>query len=256
MAFELEFDETFNGQQLNLDRWLPHYLPHWSSRERSAARYRLEEGRLHLRIEHDQEPWCPELDGEIRVSSLQTAELSGPVGSAIGVHRFHPRAVVREAQPETRLYTPRYGRIEIRAAASRDPTAMVSLWMIGVEEEPEHSAEICVFEIFGRDVDADVAAVGMGVRRFSDPRILDDFDRPEIPIDVTDFHDYAATWLPDRVTFSIDEEHVRSVEQSPDYPMQLMLGVYEFPEPGSDRSASAYPKTFVVDSVRGFRLAR
>jgi hypothetical protein len=43
---------------------------------------------------------------------------------------------------------------------------------------------------------------------------------------------------------------VKSVSQSPDYPMQLMLGMYEFPP-----APGPYPKEFVVDYVRGYRLA-
>src|SRR3954447_2422614 len=105
MAYELEFEETFDGASLRLDRWFPYYLPQWSSREQSAARYELVDGSLHLQIAADQPPWCPELDGDVRVSSLQTGVFAGPVGSTIGQHRFSPRAVVREAQPATRLYT-------------------------------------------------------------------------------------------------------------------------------------------------------
>jgi hypothetical protein len=90
MSFELEFEDAFAGDRLDLGRWLPYYLPHWSSREQSAARYRVADGVLRLLIEDDQEPWCPELDGDIRVSSLQTGEFAGPVGSAIGQHRFNP----------------------------------------------------------------------------------------------------------------------------------------------------------------------
>jgi len=115
----------------------------------------LGDGCLRLLITADQEPWCPELDGEVRVSSLQTGLFSGPVGSTLGQHRFSPDAVVREAQTNARLYTPQYGRIELRARALDDPHAMVALWMIGYEDEPACSAEICVCEIFGRDMGAD-----------------------------------------------------------------------------------------------------
>jgi hypothetical protein len=82
-------------------RWVPYYLPQWSGSERSAASYEVGGGRLRLQIEADQEPWCPELDGEVRVSSLQTGVFSGPVGSRVGQHRFDAEAVVREEQ-ETR----------------------------------------------------------------------------------------------------------------------------------------------------------
>jgi hypothetical protein len=126
MRYELEFDETFEGNALDLNRWLPHYLPHWSSRERSAARYEVGGGQLQLLIEADQEPWCPEFDGEIRVSSLQTGAFAGPVGSAIGQQRFNPRAVVREAQPNVRLYTPQHGRTNPRARTRRSSSSITS----------------------------------------------------------------------------------------------------------------------------------
>jgi hypothetical protein len=55
-------------------------------------------GTLRLFIEHDQEPWSPEFAGHLRVSSLQTGVFAGPVGSAIGQHRFREGIIVREAQ--------------------------------------------------------------------------------------------------------------------------------------------------------------
>jgi glycosyl hydrolase family 16 len=254
MGFALEFEDTFEGGELGLERWLPYYLPHWSSRERSAARYEIGDGALQLKIDADQEPWCPELDGDVRVSSLQTGAYAGPVGGAIGQHRFSPAAVVRQAQPNVRLYTPQFGRIEVRARASADPQTMVALWMIGYEDEPQRSAEICVCEIFGRDVTPDSAAVGVGVHPFGDPTIVDDFSRKTIAIDAREFHVYAAEWTAHAVTFFVDGALAKRVDQSPGYPMQLMLGIYEFPAPGAERAASSYPKSFVVDYVRGYRL--
>jgi hypothetical protein len=255
MRFELEFDETFEGDTLDASRWLPYYLPHWSSRRRSAARYELSGGELRLLIEDDQQPWCPELDGEVRVSSLQTGEFAGPVGSSIGQHRFNQAAVVREAQPNVRLYTPQYGRIELRAKALDDPRAMVALWMIGYEDEPRRSAEICICEIFGRDVAGDHVGVGMGVHPFGDPQIVDDFSRETVELDARDFHVYAAEWTPDGVTFFVDGSRRKRVDQSPAYPMQLMLGIYELPAPDGDEQPTSYPKAFVVDYVRGYRLS-
>jgi Glycosyl hydrolases family 16 len=255
IAYELEFEDTFDGNSLDPSRWLPYYLPHWSSREQAAARYQVGDGRLRLLITSDQQPWCPEFDGEVRVSSLQTGLFAGPVGSGVGQHRFNPAAVVREAQRNARLYTPHYGRIEVRAKAVDDPRTMVALWMIGYEDEPGRSAEICVCEIFGRDVHPEHASVGMGVHPFGDATITDDFSAEELPIDAREFHVYAAEWTPDQVAFLVDGEHVKTVGQSPAYPMQLMLGIYEFaPEGGRGPEADAYPKSFVVDYVRGYRL--
>jgi Glycosyl hydrolases family 16 len=250
-GYELAFEDTFDGDTLDRTRWLPHHLPQWSSRERSAARWRLGDGLLRLVIEADQPPWCPEFDGGTRVSNLQTGVLAGPVGSAVGQHRFKPEVVVREAQDEARLYTPRYGLFELRAKAIDDPACMVALWMIGYEDEPDRSAEICVCEIFGRDVGPDRAGVGMGLRPFADPRIRDDFSVEDVPIDARDFHVYAAEWTPEHVAFFVDRRLVKLVEQSPGYPMQLMLGIYEFPD--GDQGSRPYPKEFVVDWFRGWR---
>ena len=250
-GYELEFEDVFDGEALDERRWVAHYLPQWSSRTRSAARYRVGGGCLRLLIEADQDPWCPELDGDVRVSSLQTGVFAGPVGSAVGQHRFHPRAVVREAQENVRLYTPHYGLIEMRAKALADPLAMVALWLIGYEDEPDRSGEICVCEIFGRDVEPDRAAIGMGVHPFGDPRLADEFSRETVAMDVREFHAYAAEWTSERISFFVDDEHVKTVGQSPSYPMQLMLGVYEFP--GDASRATDYPKAFTVDYVRGYR---
>jgi hypothetical protein len=252
VRFELEWEDRFDGDELDRSRWLPYYLPHWSSRERAAARYSVGGGELRLRIDPDQPPWCPELDGGTRVSSLQTGAFAGPVGSRVGQHRFHPDAVVREAQENVRLYTPLYGRIEVVCRACDDPDAMVALWLIGYEDEPERSGELCVCELFGRDVGAREAGVGMGIHPFGDPRLADDFERVTVPIDAREPHRYAADWTPAGVAFSVDGEVVKRTAQSPGYPLQLMLGLYAFP-PGGGR-VDRRPKEFVVEAVRGYGL--
>jgi hypothetical protein len=255
-GYELDFEDTFDGDVLDRSRWLPYYLPQWSSRETAAARYRLGGGELRLVIEADQQPWCPEFDGQTRVSSLQTGVFAGPLGGPVGQSRFTPGLVVRQEQDEARLYTPRYGLFELRARALDDPACMVALWMIGYEDRPERSAEICICEIFGRSVAADRAGVGMGLHPFGDPAIRDEFSVEELAIDARQFHVYAAEWAPEYVAFFVDHRLVKLVEQSPDYPMQLMLGVYEFPDQAAASGpAHSYPKEFVVDHLRGYRPA-
>jgi hypothetical protein len=252
--YTLEFEDDFSGEELDGRRWITHYLPHWSTSARSAARYELADGCLHLLIEADQEPWCPELDGTVRVSSIQTGLFAGPAGSRVGQHRFHPSAVVRTGPRDVRLYTPHYGLFEVRAKVLTDPRNMVAFWMIGFEDEPDRSAEICVCEIFGSEVGPDFAAVGVGLHPHGDARIGDDFTKVTVPIDVRDFNVYSAEWTPDRVDFFVDGDLVKTARQSPAYPMQFMLSLYEFrsdSESGQDQTD--YPKRFVVDYVRGYR---
>ena len=54
-------------------------------------------------------------------------------------------------------------------------------------------------------------------------------------IDVAEFHVYAADWRPGRVDFLVDGEHVKTVHQAPDYPMQMMVAVFDFPDEGATR---------------------
>jgi len=57
---------------------------------------------LELIIDAVTEPWAPDLDGDLRVSHVQTGQFSGPLGSGVGQHRFRPGLVVREEQAEQR----------------------------------------------------------------------------------------------------------------------------------------------------------
>ena len=253
-GYELEVEDSFDRPVLDERLWIPYYLPHWSSRAASAARYAVGGGTLRLLIEPDQKPWSQDLTGHLRVSSLQTGVFAGPVGAVIGQHRFREGMLVREAQRNVALYTPQYGLFELRARALDDPVNMVALWMIGYEDEPTRSAEICICEIFGRDVGPLQTRVGMGVHPFGDPAIKDEFAAETVSIDARESHTYAAEWTPDDVAFYVDEQLIKVVRQSPAYPMQFMLNIYEFAEdPGLRSAPDRYPKTFAVELFRGYR---
>ena len=243
-GFVLEFEDTFAAPELDTTKWLPYYLPQWSSRERTRARYEVGD-HLILRIDEDQLPWAPQYDGPLRVTNLQTGVRSGPLGSHDGQLRFRDDVVVSEEQPTEALYTPTYGLIEVRARANPDPNCMVALYLIGFEAEPEQSAEICLLEVFGNDL----GHTKMGIHRWSDPTLIEDTEKVPLPFDATEYHEYAASWRPGRTELFLDGELVKSLDQAPDYPMQLMLDVYEF-EPGG-----VYPKEFHVEWVRGWRRA-
>ena len=251
VAAEASFRDGFETGRLDPDRWIAAYLPQWTTPSRAAASHRFLDGRLVLEIGSATMPWCPDHDGEVRVSSIQTGVRSGPIGSADGQHRFAPGLRVVTEHPERRLYTPRFGRIAVRAAALADPRAMVAFWMIGVEDRPEDSGEILVMEIFGRDVGPDRALVGMGTRPHHDPRLADTFEQVALRLDATAPHEYAVEWRPDGISWSVDGAPVKTAAASPGYPMQLMLGLYAFEavRPGEP------PLAFEVERVHGDPLA-
>jgi hypothetical protein len=62
-GYELEVEDRFDGSMLNEQLWIPYYLPQWSTRSASMARYALGDGTLRLLIEADQEPWTVEHTG-------------------------------------------------------------------------------------------------------------------------------------------------------------------------------------------------
>lgn len=244
---DADVDERFEGEVLDLERWWPHYTPHWSSRARTAARFDLDGG-LTLRIDDDSAPWAPEIDGDIRVSHLQTGQHSGAVGSGVGQHRFRPDLVVREEQPERRLWLPHHGVIEASFAAIRHPRAMVAFWPIGFEAAPDDCGEICIAEIFGSEIGESGGLVGVGVKAQNDPRLRDDFEKVPVSGDLTEVHSYAVEWSADRLRFFVGGRWVKTVAQRLDYPVQLMLDVYEFP----DGDEPTVPLRFAVERVRSF----
>jgi hypothetical protein len=211
----VSFDDDFDGTALDTEVWVPHYLPQWSSRAESAATYAIAGSELRLTIPSEQGLWCPGDHDPLRVSGIQSGVFSGPVGSTIGQQPVHDGALVREFQPTQWGWTPHYGVLEIRARMDISPRSMAAVWMVGLEDEPDRCGEICIFEVFG---DAP-RAVGMGVHPFRDPALTEEWDAPQVAIDVREHHVYAADWRPGRVDFTIDGEHVKTVGQAPDYPM-------------------------------------
>jgi hypothetical protein len=249
------FEDHFDGPDLDRHVWLPHYLPQWSSRAASAAAYEVRDSCLRLFLPADHPLWCPDEHPPLRVSGVQSGVFSGPVGSTVGQQPVRPGAVVREAQPELRGWTPTYGRLEMRARATLTARSMVAWWLVGFEDRPERCAELCVAEVFGDGVRAGddgrpTAAVGMGTHPFRDPRMGEDFAAPRLAIDVAEFHTYAVDWRPDGAVFSVDGEPVRTVPVAPDYPMQTMLAVFDFPERAVPGEPYVVPD-LVVDVIRG-----
>jgi hypothetical protein len=229
------FEDRFSGADLDTSTWLPHYLPAWSSRAATAASYRLDDPGLVLTVPPEHPLWCPDdHDPPLRVSGIQSGSWSGPVGSPYGQQRFRPGLTVREEQPRMEGWLPRSGRVAITARMTLSHRSMAALWLSGFEDDPEQlrCGELCVFEVFGRALGpaSDPSAeVGVGIKPFRDPALVDDFAAPRLPIDVTKDHTYAVDWDADEAVFTVDGDDVRRCAGPPTYPMQLMLALFDFP---------------------------
>jgi Glycosyl hydrolases family 16 len=250
--YQLEFDEDFTGAVLDTGRWVSHYLPHWTTPERSAARYEVADGVLRLRIDADQPAWRLE-DGPMRVSNIQTGTFSGPLGSPSGQMRHRPDLRVMTPQTTRRLYTPTFGLVEAELRANPDPTCMLAFWLVGFEaDSPESSGELCVAEIFGSALGPHRVGINIGMKAHGDPRLYDDMEHVTVQLDATARHTYSAEWLPGQARFYVDDRLVRTVRQQLGYPLQLMVDFFEFPQ-ATDRDPAGYPKTAEVNAVRGYR---
>lgn len=248
----MEFRDTFDGSALDTSRWLPHYLPHWSSRAESVATYEVAGSELRLTIPPDQGLWCADTHAKpLRVSGVQSGVFSGPVGSTIGQQPFAEGQAVREEQPAWWGWTPEHGRIEVRARMDLSATSMASVWMVGLEDSPERCGEICIFEVFGSAIADGAADVGSGIHPFRDPSLVEEFSAETRQIDVREPHSYAVEWRPDGVDFLLDGSVTRTSSQSPGYPMQVIIAVFDFP---TGEAAPTHVPLLAVDEVRGVPL--
>lgn len=235
--------------------WTLAYLPAWSSRAAAAASARTGPDGLHLTIPAEHPVWCPgDHVPPLRVSAAQSGSWSGPVGSTRGQQPFRAGQTVREEQPARWACTPREGRVEVTCRATIGPGSMFSAWLVGVEDVPERSGELCVVEVFGDTLGTDEdgmpsAALGSGVHPFRDPDLREEFAAPRTAVDVAARHTYAVSWRPGRAVFEVDGLVTRTLDQAPGYPLQLMLGVFDFPDRPHGPGAPAVPE-LVVERVR------
>jgi Glycosyl hydrolases family 16 len=247
-GYVLEFSDEFEAPVLDRSKWFPHMLPHWSSLEDSAARYEISNGSLKLLIEQDQNVWLAASD---RASNLQTAHFSGAKGSQIGQFRYNPDFVVTSNIPTVNNYTPQFGYFETRIKAVPVVGYHIALWMIGFDAL--EASEIRIFEIHGGNVKLEQSRVDYGILCWNDPTLHDEIFEDPLKINAAEYHVYAVEWTPTHVDFYVDNLRLRRIQQSPQYPMQFMLGVYERPHEILENNLEDFPRVCEVDYFRGYQ---
>lgn len=245
-----DLEDDFAGPSLRTDLWIEHYLPHWTTPDRSVARYDLGPDGLRLRIDVDQQDWREE-DAPLRVSNLQTATYSGPLGSTRGTHRHRPDGlVVRTSTPTRLLWAPRAGRVDVTLTASADPGCVLAAWLVGTEHlSGRDSGEICLLEIDGDAVGARSCRVRTGVKAHHDDRLRTDMAEVDVPIAGDQPHTWTAIWGRGGTLIGCDGVVLRRHDQAPDYPMVLMIDLFEV---GPRSAAGAYPKSARLHRVVGW----
>lgn len=247
------FLDDFDCPDLDTSVWLPHYLPMWSSREETRASYRLEDSCLVLDIPPDHGLWLPgDHTPPLRLSGVQSGNRSGPVGSTEGQQAVFEGQLVREQQPDFAGHLQDGGHLEIRCRMTLSPRSMAAFWLCGFEKEPDHCGEICVTEVFGKDVvPGESAEVGVGLKQIRDPHLAQDFAAPRLPIDVAELHTYGVDWDTDEAVFTVDGEEIRRCASPPTYPLQMMVAVFDFPEKDPAAEHADHVPLLAVDWIRG-----
>lgn len=241
-----DLDEDFSDGP-STQYWVPHYLPLWTTPERSEARYRVRRDGIELRIEADQLDWRDE-DAPLRVSNLQTGTFSGPLGSSIGTHRHRDdELTVRTETPQRLLFAPSSGRVDVTVTASQDEACMLAAWLVGTEHlSAEDSGEICIFEI---DADAigTTTVARSGVKAHHDPRMVGDMTDITIPLNAARPHTWTVIWSKGETIIGCEGVVVRRIPQAPTYPLFLMIDLFEI-----GPATGHYPKSATIHQVRAW----
>jgi hypothetical protein len=240
-----DIEDDFGGP-LRTDLWIDHYLPHWTTPDRSRARYDFAAMGLRLRIDDDQLDWRPD-EVPLRVSNLQTGVFAGDHGSTRGMHHRPPGMTVVTPTQTRLLWAPAAGRIDVTVSATRDPGCMLAAWLIGTElESSAECGELCLFEI-----DAPAPGQGWtarsGIKAHGDKSLVTDMVTLDLPFDLARSHTWTLIWGEGETVLGCNGAELRRIPQSTDYPLVLLLDLFETTEPGG-----SYPKSAVLHSLRGW----
>ena len=96
-------------------------------------------------------------------------------------------------------------------------------------------------------VNKDSAIIGFGVHPFGDKKICDEFYEERFEIDVTEWNTYRFTWTQNDISFFINNNHIKTIKQSPDYPMQLMLNLYDLQNINNEKNVFEIDYVMVDD---------
>lgn len=150
--------------------------------------------------------------------------------------------------PTRLLWAPSAGRVDVTVSATRDPGCMLAAWLVGTEHlDARQAGEICLFEIDADAIGVDATTARAGIKAHGDARLVTDMIDVRIPVDATRPHTWTAIWGAGETVIGCEGVVLRRLSQAPDYPLFLMLDLFEVEAPGG-----SYPKTAVLHRVGGW----
>lgn len=259
-GYRLIFDEEFNNPNGKLDSklWVDKYLSSWTrTPEFAKPIYEMKNGSMQLQVQEDTPGWAPEYDGETRVSGFTT-------GNRNGLHNWNGNNVVRNPVETELTHINQYGYYEIRAKGQAGSSRHSAWWLLGFEDQVDHSAEIDIFEILGRQK----TAVPRAFHNWNDKDAFPVRDSGETFVNPNaNFHDewhtFGMDWqegtgsgaFPDKLVFYVDGKVVGSKNLNIDYPMIQLFSQYEKRAGGwtGPWEWMPYPNSFDIDYVRVYK---
>ncbi|WP_433326258.1 family 16 glycosylhydrolase [Spirillospora sp. CA-294931] len=247
-GYTLDFQEEFNGTSLDQSKWLPKYLPHWTSTpENAKARYTVADGVLTERLDADTPAWNAKWDSTVKISSIQSYNKDW-------WHKFNASMPNDHHEPDFNGYTTKYGYFEVRAKmANVGGGGHQAFWLVGTDDTSSASAnpEIDMIEtFFSRPANWRIAGYGWG-----DPNFLGSWYSSDQAVPsgepTKEFHNYGMEWTPTQLKFYYDGQLYRTIDDAPNMPMGMILGIYT--DAGSGQHNDVWPKTWNVDYVRVYK---
>lgn len=253
------FYDDFDNDSLDKNYFIDRYLPSWTTKPLSKAKYDISNSVLSLKIEENQEAWC-NADGTLRVTGIMT-------GVRDGLHKFNNSCSIKNNYETYWGLIAKNGYFETRCKAINCGGMHVAWWLIGIQDKTyddgrTQTAEIDAFEIIGG---GDAKSFLINLHNVGNSNITKTVTENNIGVDLSvDFHVYGMEWTTDEnglstLDFYIDGTKIKTITSTNlDYPFVQLLSVYEYPDGawhGAFDSTKPYPKSFDIDYLKLYKQA-
>ena len=253
------FYDDFDNESLDKNYFVDRYLPSWTTKPLSKAKYDISDSVLSLKIEENQEAWCS-ADGTLRTCGIMT-------GVKDKMHRFNSSCTVKTNYETYWGLIARNGYFEVKCKGVNCSGMHTAWWLIGIQDQiyddgRTQTAEIDVFEIMGNN---DATKWRTNLLNVESSNITEITTVNSIDADMSaDFHVWGMEWTTNNeglstLDFYIDGTKFKTITSTNlDYPLVQLFSMYEYPGgswSGELDTTKPYPKTFDIDYIKLYKQA-